>query len=258
MSDATQRFSNRVSDYTRYRPGYPSQAVDFLLSQVGAALSGDRRADLVVADLGSGTGIFTQTLLPHVAQVFAVEPNDAMRQEAERRLAGTPGFHSVTGTSEATGLSPGSVNLVTAAQAFHWFDRDKARAEFQRILVPGGHVALLWNKRLVDTDFLIGYEALVTSLPEYAEVTHHRVTPEVLREFFGHEPEFRSFAHEQRLDLQGVLGRLASSSYCPAPGTDEFARIRERLQGLFRAQNDETIAFHYECEVYLGTLDGNP
>ncbi|HSH75785.1 MAG TPA: class I SAM-dependent methyltransferase, partial [Longimicrobiales bacterium] len=101
----------------------------------------------VVADVGSGTGIATELFLRHGNTVFAVEPNEAMRRAAERRLGGHPGFRSVSGAAERTGLPPGTLDLVVAAQAFHWFDAEAAREEFARVLRKPRRLALIWNTR---------------------------------------------------------------------------------------------------------------
>ena len=154
--DPTQRFSSRVENYVRFRPGYPPAVLDVLRAE--CALT----RDSVVADVGSGTGIFSEFLLGAGCTVLGVEPNDEMRRAAEGTLARQTRFRSVPGTAEATTLPERSVDLVTAAQAFHWFDRARTRAEFRRILKPRGWTALVWNDRQLDsTPFLRGYEALL-------------------------------------------------------------------------------------------------
>jgi len=149
----TGRFSDRVEDYVRYRPGYPSAVIDLFKAELGLG------AGTCVADAGSGTGIFSELLLRAGATVYGVEPNPEMRAAAERLLAGYSGFHSIAAPAEDTGLPGGSFDLVTAAQAFHWFDAQRARTEFSRLLRPGGHVALVWNGReTASTPFLAAYE----------------------------------------------------------------------------------------------------
>jgi SAM-dependent methyltransferase len=122
----TERFSDRVADYARFRAGYPPGVLEVLRRETGLA------PHHVVADLGSGTGLSARLFLEDGNVVLGVEPNAAMRQAAERLLAGWPGFRSVAGTAEATTLDAGSVDLVVAAQAFHWFDPDATRAEVVR------------------------------------------------------------------------------------------------------------------------------
>src|ERR1044071_6506461 len=131
-SDATQRFSSRVDNYVRYRPSYPPAIIKLLNEECGL------RTDSVIADIAFGTGIFTKLLLENGNKVFGVEPNADMRTAGESFLNKYPGFTSVAGTAEATTLADQSVNLVTAAQAAHWFDLPKARQEFIRITRAGG------------------------------------------------------------------------------------------------------------------------
>ena len=152
MPDPTQRFSNRVENYRRYRPGYPPAILDLLAAKCGLSQTS------VAADVGSGTGILTKLLLKSGGRIFGVEPNPEMRAAGERDLNHHLNFTSVAGTAEATTLPDHSVDLITAGQAFHWFDRDKTRAEFLRILRPGGWVVLIWNDRNIsDRPFFRAY-----------------------------------------------------------------------------------------------------
>ncbi|MDQ6648272.1 MAG: class I SAM-dependent methyltransferase, partial [Pseudomonadota bacterium] len=154
--DSTARFSDRVGDYVRYRPDYPLAIIDWLQQEQGVNLSWQ------VADIGAGTGISSKMFLDADFRVTAVEPNAPMRAAAEQWLSGHDGFDAVDGVADATTLAGASVDLVTVAQAFHWFDEDAARREFARILRPLGLVAIWWNsRRLVGTPFLEGYEALL-------------------------------------------------------------------------------------------------
>ena len=175
VKNATQRFSSRVDNYVRYRPGYPSEVLDLLKKKCSLT------ADSVIADVASGTGIFTRVLLDNGNRVFGVEPNAEMRRAGEEFLRSDPGFTSVAGTAEATTLPDHAVNIVTAAQAAHWFDREKARREFIRILKPGGWCVLLWNERRTDSmPFLREYEQLLLTYgTDYQEIRHERTTAEI-------------------------------------------------------------------------------
>lgn len=249
-SDSTQRFSSRVQDYVRYRPGYPRALLDTL--RVEAGLS----ADSIVADVGSGTGISTELLLRAGCRVFAVEPNDAMRAAAERRLGGEPRFHSVAGTAEATTLPEADVDLIAAGQAFHWFDPRAARAEFTRILRSDGSVALFWNVRNTEaTPFLREYEALLQEFgTDYRAVDHRNVGPERLRDFFAGGYRTFSFPNEQVLDFDGLRGRLTSSSYVPGPEHPRREPMLRELKRLFDAhQEDGVVRFVYLAELHLGS-----
>ena len=149
MSDSTRRFSSRVDNYVKYRPSYPPEVVELLAAECGLT------PGALVADIGAGTGLLAELFLQNGYRVLGVEPNREMRQAGERLLGDYPHFTSIDGTAEVTTLADKSVDIITAGQAFHWFDREKARAEFARILRPGGWVALVWNERRVDaTPFL--------------------------------------------------------------------------------------------------------
>src|SRR3984885_5442885 len=149
VKDSTRRFSSRVGNYVRYRPAYPAVVLELLRDECGLTDAS------VVADIASGTGIFTRMLLENGNRVFGVEPNDEMRRAGEQFLRNYTSVPSVAGAAEASTLAEHSVAMVTAAQAAHWFDREKARREFIRILEPAGWTVLLWNERPTDsTPFL--------------------------------------------------------------------------------------------------------
>jgi len=252
MVDSKQRFSNRVDDYARYRPGYPAALADGLRARCGLP------DGAIVADMGSGTGAFTGCLLSAGFQVSAVEPNAAMRQRAESLLGANPHFQSVDGSAEASGLGAGSVDLVTAAQAFHWFDQIAVGAEWRRILRPRGWVALIWNERdKRRAEFGRDYQAL---LLEYATeprlVDRDHDQPQRIDRLF--EPgrcERATFDHRQLLDLDGLRGRLLSSSYAPAAGDLRHAPMMRDLERLYRRhQRDGLVSFEYETRVYFGQL----
>jgi SAM-dependent methyltransferase len=250
--DPTTRFSNRVQDYVRFRPRYPREVLDVLASTVGLSL------EWTIADLGSGTGISTELFLDHGNTVFAVEPNREMREAAESRLGGRPGFRSVDGTAESTTLPDRSVDLVAAAQAFHWFDPSATRREILRILRPWGAVALMWNSRRTgSTPFLHAYEQLLLEYgTDYAAVRHENVAGPRLTMLFGHDRwERRVLPNEQRFDLEGLRGRLLSSSYAPAPGHPRHAPMLEALARLFAEhEHGGIVRFEYDTEIFSGRL----
>jgi len=248
-SNATSRFSDRVENYVRYRPGYPAQALEVLKKDCGLTPSH------VVADIASGTGIWTRTLLENGNPTFGVEPNAEMRQAGERLLASFPKFTSVSGTAEATTLADASVDFVTAAQAAHWFDRKRARQEFVRVLKPGGWLALLWNERVTDsTPFLRDYEQLLLTYgTDYADVRHEKTTDEV-NQFFDPAPfQARVFDLRQEFDYTGIEGRLLSSSYAPGPQDPNYAPMLRELRRIFDAHAVSGRAvFDYKTRVYFG------
>jgi ubiquinone/menaquinone biosynthesis C-methylase UbiE len=251
LIDPKQRFSDRVDDYVRYRPSYPRQVLELV----------ERRAGLgpgsAVADIGSGTGILTRLLLESGARVMAVEPNAAMRVAAERALSNRGRFQSIDGSAEATGLADQSVDLVAAAQAFHWFEPAAARAEFLRVLKPGGQVLLVWNLRK-ETPFHRDYDDLLARFaPGYAQVRmRERASEPNVRAFFSPDvPEVECFDHEQALDEAALRGRLLSSSYAPLVGSAQYEPMIARLGEIFRThEKGGTVPFSYETRVYLGRL----
>jgi SAM-dependent methyltransferase len=250
-SNATTRFSDRVENYVRYRPGYPAEALQVLKNACGLA------PDHVIADIASGTGIWTRLLLENKNKVFGVEPNTEMRLAAERLLIDFRNFTSVAGTAEATTLPDESMDFVTVAQAAHWFDRQKSRREFTRILKPGAWLVLLWNERVTDsTPFLRDYEQLLLTFgTDYEEVRHERTT-DAVNEFFDPAPfQERTFDNRQEFDYAGLEGRLLSSSYAPGP---EQARHQPMLLELRRIFDQHAragrVSFDYKTRVYFGKL----
>jgi len=251
-SNSTQRFSDRVENYIRYRPRYPLAVLDVLRREIGLA------PNWTVADLGSGTGISCELFLAEGHAVYGVEPNEAMRTAAERLLAGFPMFHSVDGTAEATTLDAASFDLVIAAQAFHWFDIPRVRAECQRILRPAGWAVLLWNTRQIDTTpFLREYETLLQRYgTDYAKVQHNNIDAAQMDAFYGTGNWRRlTVGNAQSLDLDGLRGRLLSSSYVPnlgEPGCAEMLADLERLFAKHAVQGQ--VLLDYVTEIYMGNF----
>jgi len=251
-SDPTSRFSDRVQDYVRWRPGYPPAVLEALRHDLGL------RPGHVVADVGSGTGILSRLLVENGNVVYGVEPNREMAAVAQADLGGTGRFHSVDGRAEATSLAAASVDLVTAGQAFHWFKVPESRAEFLRILRPGGSVALVWNLRRVDsTPFLRDYEAFLHRWSnDYQEVSAQYAREESLRGLFGDAGWIeRRFDSAQQFDFEGLRGRLLSSSYTPKEGDPRREAMLAALPGVFAAHAREgQVAFEYDTRLFLGRL----
>jgi SAM-dependent methyltransferase len=247
----TARFSDRVENYVRYRPGYPTEVLDLLRAECALHPSH------IVADVASGTGVFTRLLLENGNSVFAVEPNDDMREMGEHLLESYPRLVSIAGTAEETTLDSDSVDFVTSAQAAHWFDLVRARAEFTRILRPRGWCVLIWNERRTEsTPFLREYEQLLLTYgTDYQEVRHER-TSAVIHEFFAPALfEKRVFSLVQRFDYEGAAGRLLSSSYAPLEGHPHHAPMMRELRRIFDAYaRDGGVEFEYETQVFYGRL----
>jgi SAM-dependent methyltransferase len=251
MGDTVERFSNRVENYIKYRPGYPGEILDLLCRECG--LTGET----IIADVGCGPGNSATMFLENGNRVFGVEPNAGMRAAAARELALFPWFIPVDGTAEATSLRTGSVDVIVAAQAFHWFDPEKTRAEFIRILKPGGHIVLMWNERRLDsTPFLVGYEALLLKYArDYDQVRHENIDKLKLDAFFPASYDTVKFENVQDFDFDGLKGRMLSSSYMPSESDGVFPELVEELQDLFakHAENGR-IKIFYDTNVYYSHL----
>ena len=259
--DAAARFSNRVADYVRARPSYPPAAIDFVLANVLAeadSTQADGAKSLTIADVGAGTGISAALFLARGATVVAIEPNAAMRGAAEKLLGGNPRFRSVDGTAETTTLPDRSVDLVVAAQAFHWFDVPRARWEFARITRAPSRCALLWNtRRPSGSPFLAAYESLLAEFGlDYAQVRHENIEAAALEQFFVPGTyRSRKFENVQRLDLDGLIARLASSSYLPSVEHPRYAAMLDAARKMFaEQQRDGGGELVYDAEVHFGCV----
>jgi len=247
MTDSVERFSNRVANYVKYRPDYPREIISYLTDH--AVLT----PDLLIADIGCGPGISSRLFLENGNRVIGVEPNEAMRSAAMECLKEFPRSTVVDGTSDATGLGSASIDMIVAAQAFHWFEPEKTRKEFGRILKPDGGVVLMWNERQLDsTPFLEAYEQfLVRYSTDYSVVRHENIQTEELDKFFLGPYEKATFQNVQVFDFEGLKGRMLSSSYMPDPGHMSYTEMIESLASIFakHAQNGRIEVF-YDTNVY--------
>lgn len=251
--DPTQRFSDRADIYAKHRPGYPPPVLDILREECGLSV------DFVVADVGAGTGLLSARLLETGCTVQAVEPNDAMRMGAQRLLGANPRFQAVNGRSEATTLPAASVDLITVAQALHWFEPEPTKREFQRLLKPGGKLAVINNRRHQELGSIIG--EVETILAAYREV------PEYGKGWWGWDEaacEFyfgpggaieRTCPNEQILDEEGFLGRWLSQSTIPQAGESGHEDLVLRLRAVFAHHAQEgRVTIPYLTYVHCGCL----
>ncbi|HKP68473.1 MAG TPA: class I SAM-dependent methyltransferase [Pyrinomonadaceae bacterium] len=247
MTNSVTRFSDRVANYVKYRPGYPPEVLDLFKREMGLT------RESILADIGSGTGLSTKSFLENGNTVYGVEPNQAMREAAEEFLRDFPNFISHDGTAEDTRLEDDSVDFITAAQAFHWFDPETTRTEFKRILKPGGYIALIWNERQLDTTpFLRDYEQLLLKYAtDYERVRHENIDQERLGAFFETSYERATFANVQEFDFAGLRGRVLSSSYMPAEDHPTFPALEKELNTVFakHSENDRIKVF-YDTNIY--------
>jgi SAM-dependent methyltransferase len=252
--DPKQRFSDRVENYIRYRPGYPPEVIQLLERECGL------RAGAVVADIGAGTGLLAERFLDLGCRVYGVEPNAGMRAAGEHLLAKYALYTSVAGSAEASGLPDSCADFVTAGQAFHWFQPEQAGLELRRILRPGGWVVLVWNERKIDsTPFLRAYEDLLLRYAtDYLEVNHRNTEedPHLIPAFFGGAYRQAQFDNRQLFDLVGVRGRLLSSSYAPLSTDPSYAAMLAYLEEIFaRHQREGMVEFEYDTRVFYGHLE---
>ena len=249
--DSRSRFSDRVDNYVRWRPHYPPAMFDTFVREASLA-AGD-----ALADLGSGTGISTGPLLERGLVVHAVEPNDAMRAAADAVWGSHDRYHGTAGSAESTGLAPSSMSAAIAAQAFHWFDRDRLRQELHRILRPPGHFAVAWNARLTDaTPFLRAYEDLLRQWgTDYAAVDHTQIPEDAIREVVPRDFRAFTFDNEQSFEAAGLEGRLLSSSYTPPPGHPDHEPMLRDLRAIFEQHSEDgKVRFLYETKLYIGRI----
>jgi ubiquinone/menaquinone biosynthesis C-methylase UbiE len=247
----TERFSSRVETYVRFRPSYPAGVIDVLRDECG--LSGES----VIADVASGTGLFTRLLLENDNRVFGVEPNPDMRRAGEEYLAGFPNFTSVAGTAESTTLPDHAVDLITSAQAAHWFKREEALTEFQRILKPSCYLALVFNDRQVKgSAFADDYEELVVKYgTDYSEVQRLGRIFEGDEFFASFKCEKRTLPNHQDLNYPALEGRLLSSSYAPQAGDPSHGPMLADLLRMFdKHQRGGLVRMEYDTNIYFGKL----
>jgi SAM-dependent methyltransferase len=244
----TSRFSDRVDNYVKYRPHYPEEIVGYLQNEFSLSPSH------TVVDIGSGTGISSELFLRNGNRVIGVEPNAPMRERSVLLLKGYPRFEAVNGTAEETGLPDHSADFIVAGQAFHWFDRQPTIKEFKRISKPAATTVLMWNERLVSTEFASLYDQLIIDhATDYVTVDHRNIEKSAIDEFFAPNPVFlKVFANKQVFDFDGLKGRLISSSYVPNEGQAGYAPMIDALQQLFdRFQTNGQITIDYDTNVYV-------
>lgn len=248
--DPTGRFSDRVENYIRYRPTYPKELINVLKKEHLIS------EYTVIADIGSGTGIFTKLLLKAGCTVYAVEPNDEMREAAEKILGWYPNFISINGQAEATTLGRRSVDMIAAAQAFHWFDAEETKWEFKRILKPTGSLVLVYNSRQIErTPFMKGYDQLLKKYcPDYEGIAQQYINLQQAKDYFGTE-EVTHFVCDnyQIFNFDGLKGRLLSSSYTPKKDQVGYQLLLDGLEALFeKHQENDQVQFTYETEMFYG------
>src|SRR5208283_3586678 len=251
--ESAARFSDRAGDYAKYRPHYSHEVVEALRRACGL------RPEHLIADVGCGPGLLAEIFLGNGNRVIGVEPNREMRVAGENYLAAYPNFSTVAGSAEATNLPDASVDFVLAGQAFHWFRPPETRIEFARILKPGGWAVLVWHDRDIgSTPFLRAYEQFIRRHSiDYEQVSHKYVaTYEALQGFFAPcELHLIQQHNQQRLDFDGLRGRLLSSSYIPKSGERYETMLRDLPQLFCSHASGARVVLQYDTKIYFGHLD---
>lgn len=250
------RFTNKAQKYEKYRPSYPKKALNIILEECEIELNND----IIVADIGSGTGKFTELLLETSCVVYAIEPNDNMRAIAEAKFIGNHNYNSINNTAENTGLDNNSIDLITVAQALHYFNLDKTKDEFRRILKTNGKVVLLWNFRYRESDFMKEYEKIVYTFhskdiqPTFAQ---DKMNDEIYNILFSKYKVF-SIPYSQELNFDELWGRVLSSNHSPRADDPNYNDLYKNMKRLFdKYQHNNKITFEYRTKVIIGSINKN-
>jgi len=251
--NSKKRFSSRVEKYIKYRPSYPPEIIEFLKEKKIYSLSS------VIADIGSGTGILSELFLKEGNFVYGVEPNIDMRNAGEKLLRKYSNFLSIDGSAESTTLDSNIIDIITVGQAFHWFNLEKAKLEFLRILKPKGWVILIWNRRRKHTnEFLKEYEKFLLKYgTDYKAIEKRKLDFDKF--FLGNKPDKKynreKFDNYQIFDYNSLKGRLLSTSYIPLDENPKYNDMLLELKQLFeKHQKDGYIRFEYDTELFYGQL----
>jgi SAM-dependent methyltransferase len=250
--DSKDKFTNKVGEYLKYRPSYPQEFIDYLTQAVGIT------KDSIVADIGAGTGILTKQLGDEVKTIFAVEPNLNMRTAGQEYCCGLKNLFFIDGTAEDTGLAADSVDFITVAQAFHWFDRAKSKRECKRILKRKGRVILVWNRREAESELIKENDALCRRIcPEYKGFSGgHGTSPDIYRDFFKNGYcDYKVFANDRLLTLESFIGGNLSASYAPSKGDTNYRPLVEALTELFhKYSNHGKLLLPNKTHSYVGEV----
>ncbi len=242
--DNKNRFSSRVENYVKYRPNYPEDALSFIYKN-------KINSNSVVADIGSGTGILSKQLITNVKKLYCIEPNASMREYSENWLSKYDNYVSINAEAESTTLEESCVDAIVVAQAFHWFDIEKCKVEFNRILKENSPIFLIWNNRLSNTDFLVKYDEILCSLSkDYNIVNHQNLGDREFNYFFDNKWSKKEFDNVQVFNKDQFIGRVASSSYTPEAGDNFYEKFYENINRLFDEENEDGfVKFNYKTQI---------
>ena len=248
-----KRFDNKAKVYEKYRPNYPKESINIIMSSCGVPSI----ENYIIADIGSGTGKFSKLLLDNGCIVYGIEPNDNMRKLAEVKFSNYKNFKSINATSESTRLQDNSIDLIICAQSFHYFNNNETKEEFKRILKANGKVILLWNFHAREDYFIQDYEKLVYKYhskklePTFAQ---DKMSEEVFKNLFSTYDIF-SIPNTQIFDLDGLWNRIISSNHSPIPEEKEYLELKTQITQLFnKHQVDGKITFPHHTKIIIGNL----
>jgi SAM-dependent methyltransferase len=245
-------FASKVADYIASRPDYPDALFDALAQNCGLP------DGATIADIGAGTGLLTQGLLTRGYRTVAVEPNPAMRAACDLHCTAFAGYRSVEGCAESIPLGAGSVDLITAAQAFHWFEVERARAECLRVLAPHGRVALIWNDRVSSDPLHVELDGVFARFggAKRSALVAHEDRSDVPRFFSGAPVEALSWPHEHRIGAEGLACLAFSRSYMPDRATPDGQAVARELRRIFgRFEVNAAVTVRYRTILILGRPD---
>jgi len=249
--DSTRKFDGYAKEYTVGRPGYAQDLINCLYERYGISEKS------VIADIGSGTGKFAKHLLERGSRVYCVEPNDDMRQTAEKELGHCENFHSIAGNALYTNLEDGFVDFVTTAQAFHWFDVTGFKRECKRIMKKGGRVCLIWNIR--DESDLVNQELREIYLqycPDFIGFNGGiQKDDQRIRDFFDNCYDHISFDHPLFLDKERFMARSLSGSYSLKEGDKEFEDYAKAIENVFERHSKQgMLTIANQSVAYVGDI----
>jgi len=250
-----QRFTGKAELYTKYRPSYPKELIDYLYS-IGF------EKDSIIADIGAGTGIFSRLMLERGSKVFCVEPNEDMRNASINDLSEFTNFISVNGNDKNTGLQDKSIDFVTAAQAAHWFDQQAFTMECQRILKSNGKILMVWNTRdyeheIVIRDYEIRNKYAVGDKKGMSNPTSEYSLSDVYDYFKDGICEYKVFRNDLQFNRNNYIGRNLSASYAPREESDPdiYRALTYELAKLFDEYSvDGILNYPHFTESYIGII----